>query len=755
MDLMMAKIDGIADVINRTTADQSVRANLPQKGPATSFTIPPEDVRLGARENLQSPPEEFYQAARPGTPAVRQSVPTQAAPITGHDTPAVLRNAPTWAAPAADHGHPVVRRSAPTQAAPPANCDDDSQHGNDHQGDPPEDPFRPGHHQQISLPDREPDRGIREGTYNSAVTQTSRNFDKIKREEIGIFNPNYKDPDNLGIVQGGKNFIFTDVYSFVDRITTFTEGSGEEATHQILSRFQALLGGSANLWWNNEMKAPRRVELRNAGIFALLDKLTVRFGPDAAKATKSFYDCKLYLRDVAADEQALQNFVQKKLRWARVMKMLGTDQSNWSSAMMLIWSDMEFEIQQCLPRPDEYASLSEYLMKIERSQVIVNAAAQRHYPSVYSKKSSSRSSYRSSDKVEDRQSSRHLSSRREQSRGPRREGRRDDKYRDKQRDRSRHENHRRDREERHDLPRRDDDCRDRESKDDRRRDDKGKPQRDDRYRKDYNRDRKDRGHFADGHKPSDPDANLETDPSDSSSEVSYSSDTEGDGAYIVLDTKLSCRRCHKHFNTKTELRWHVKGCKVIGPLRAQRNHQANLEDRSRRTCGHCGELFSSRNALFKHLKLCGGAKDGIFDRPADPDTKDGETATAEPLLPSDNAVNALEEFGEINYVKEAPAIASDETMDSPLGNFTYLRVNARASPKGEDIEVRFDPGASRSVVGRNFLNHLEHTIVKRKGRISGVGKGSQRLKEWAIFTLYLPGIEEGKRRCSSLLAPLG
>ena len=114
IDLMMAKIDRLANTINQATADQSVRANLPQKGPATSFTIPPEGVRLNARENLQSPPENFYQAARPGTPVVRQSAPTQAAPVAGYNTPAALRNAPTWAASSAGHVHPVVRRSAPT-----------------------------------------------------------------------------------------------------------------------------------------------------------------------------------------------------------------------------------------------------------------------------------------------------------------------------------------------------------------------------------------------------------------------------------------------------------------------------------------------------------------------------------------------------------------------------------------------------------------------------------------------------------------
>lgn len=192
---LATKIDnlmGYFGIAQQAAADQSLHQNLPSMASAKStyqppgpggtgdvhlglvpFAIPYEGVRLGARENLQqsSPSENFYQAARqPSTPAVHRSAPARPAPTAGH-------------------GDPAARRSAPIEEAP-GNYQVPLQPGNRYQGDPLKDPFR-SNRQRGGPPNREPDRGMREGTYDSAVTQSGRNLDKIKREEIGIFNPEY------------------------------------------------------------------------------------------------------------------------------------------------------------------------------------------------------------------------------------------------------------------------------------------------------------------------------------------------------------------------------------------------------------------------------------------------------------------------------------------------------------------------------------------------------------------------------------
>jgi hypothetical protein len=694
------------DPAQQEEAIRNLRTDLPAREPRATFNIPPEGVDIGARANLNrsSPAENFYRTAPPATIGTTPFLdPTRAS-----RHPAPPRDN--------DFYHPAA-------PAPP--------------------PPRGGYRD-----DRDPHRGFREGTFDSGISGNGRNTEKIKREEIGIFNPDYKDPDDLGLVQDGKNLIFTDVYSFVDRISTFTESTGEEAARQIISQFQALLGGPAILWWTNEVMAARRIDLRNRGLTALLDELTDRFGPDAATATNSFYQCKLRLRQVAENEQALLQFVQKKLRWARAMRMLGSDHTNWVGALMQIWSDMDFEIQQCLPRPDDFDNLTEYMRKIEKSRVLVNAAAYKYYPHL--KKSSggkSSSTSASSDKVEDRSRSSRSehresrSSRREQSRSHRRHDRydRDERRdRDKHRSRDKDDNRNRDRKN-YDRGDRDKETRDKYDK---------KERREDRDR-DYDRKRyKDRVHFANEEEGSGEDA----DASDTSSVVSYPSDNEAEIACIVIDATLTCRKCHKTFNAKTELRAHVKSCKGTGPLRAQKNHKINMDDLSRRTCGHCGDVFGTRNKLFKHLKNCKLVKEGTFDRPVDPETDAVDDDDDDDDGVHDDYVNeatdmpdTLASLGEINFVKEAPDLTADEPESGPLGNYTYLRINARAKPNGEDVEICGDPGASRSLISRNYLSTLDHSIEKRRGKVKGVGGKLLSLNEWATFSFYLPGTHKGQK----------
>ena len=69
---------------------------------------------------------------------------------------------------------------------------------------------------------------------------------KIKREEVGQFNPLYKDLDDLGVIVDRKNLIYTNVYYFIDYINTFIEdvNTHYDVERQIFGIFQTLLGGS-------------------------------------------------------------------------------------------------------------------------------------------------------------------------------------------------------------------------------------------------------------------------------------------------------------------------------------------------------------------------------------------------------------------------------------------------------------------------------------------------------------------------------
>ncbi|KAK4148603.1 hypothetical protein C8A00DRAFT_19593, partial [Chaetomidium leptoderma] len=235
----------------------------------------------------------------------------------------------------------------------------DSDHGSNRGRD------RGNHNHRPSAP-RE-DR-YRENTYETGDTRdprASRSDFKLKRDDIGSFHPYYDDPADLGVVNDGKNIIYTDVHKFTKRIRTFTEDDFSQATEQqIIQFFPTLLGGAAVLWWSDELLDTRRRQLRSQGLESMLHALTNRFTPDAATATQSFNDAFLSLKEVAKDDSAISVFVQRKLRYARAMGILADDNTNWCGVMVQIWSSMELAIKQSLRAPSYFATLDDYMREI-------------------------------------------------------------------------------------------------------------------------------------------------------------------------------------------------------------------------------------------------------------------------------------------------------------------------------------------------------------------------------------------------------
>ncbi|KAJ4285932.1 hypothetical protein N0V88_008224 [Collariella sp. IMI 366227] len=238
---------------------------------------------------------------------------------------------------------------------------------------------------------------------------------------------------------------------------------------------------------------------------------------------------------------------------------------------------------------------------------------------------------------------------------------------------------------------------DRHGKDLYRRDDY---RRNDRDRERGRDDKRPRVHYADQESSSGENANHADNDSGSSSDSDYSSATNSDSAYTAYDSTKTCHKCHLTFDTISETDRHAKQCGRRAVPKNARRQRANDKDPARRTCGHCATVWDSRNALFKH-----------------------EPATA---------------FS----IKDAPTIDVEKDLNSPRSSFTHLRVMARAAPDEEDVEVCMDPGASGTIIGLAYLNTLEHTIERRKGNISGIGKA--KTNKWATFTFFMPGVEDGK-----------
>lgn len=206
---------------------------------------------------------------------------------------------------------------------------------------------------------------------------------KLKREDVGLFNPTFNDLEDQGKVKtkDGKNVVYTDVQRFVDNINTILEDDPHgNSARQIIQFFPTLLEGSADAWWTDELSYTRRAELRIQGLQAILNVLLARFQPDRLTATRYFKDTTLHLRDLAANEQALSQYIQKKMRWARCIGLAGQTNGNWQGAMMAIWDDMDLAIQHVLLPPSRFDTYSEYMHEIEHQRALLYRTAVKKYP---------------------------------------------------------------------------------------------------------------------------------------------------------------------------------------------------------------------------------------------------------------------------------------------------------------------------------------------------------------------------------------
>jgi hypothetical protein len=524
---------------------------------------------------------------------------------------------------------------------------------------------------------------------------------KIKREEIGIFDPSWEDPDEVGMVFDGKNTIFTDAFSFADRIDSFLEDptTRNEAEGQLKNHFQSLLAGPSALWWNNELTSVDRTTLRQQGLDALMEALKERFAPDPSTATKDFTKTRLRLKAIAADDGAIMRYIQKKTRLARAMGILNEDNTNWHGVMMQIWNGMELSIRQFLRAPTKGETLAKYMQNVKETRALLNSAASDEYPFVQKMPAKSSRKYPSTGNQSDRKPA----------------------YRDSDRDRERrHYDRNRDRSnqnEKNNLQKRD--------KGNKYEDRRGSGR--DRYGKgEGQRERhRDRVHFTNHDDDSDSNKNAASDSNESDKSAMAS---EEEVSCMVFDGSITCHHCYRLCESQSDKRAHVRKCKPSKAVEAQSIKTPSPADPARRTCGYCSLLCVSRNALFAHLRSCASIKSTMTE----PKQEDKPVDTA--LLTAEKPKYRLE---------KAPSYKMAAIDNTPLSSYTHLRAQAMTGPDDEvGTTICYDPGTARSIIDRKFLQKLQHSVERRRGNVKGVGEEKLRLSEWATFKIYLPGKDQ-------------
>ncbi|KAI0834549.1 hypothetical protein F5Y06DRAFT_300402 [Hypoxylon sp. FL0890] len=219
--------------------------------------------------------------------------------------------------------------------------------------------YPPGIQQPVQYP---AGQGANQSTAASSVY-------RLEREYIGLFNPEAKDLNEVGYTVSGSTLVYTEVCYFADRVESFLKHPATATSNQqlILSIFQTLLNGPAVTWWLVELTKLGRHSLRTSGVTALLTALKDRFAMDTVTATTKFTKGTLSYEEAIANENMLMLFVQKKLRYARAMNILGENYVNWYGVMQQIWWSMDWKIQWFLHAPTRETSWDCYMQQINKA----------------------------------------------------------------------------------------------------------------------------------------------------------------------------------------------------------------------------------------------------------------------------------------------------------------------------------------------------------------------------------------------------
>ncbi|KAI0448532.1 hypothetical protein F5B21DRAFT_497250 [Xylaria acuta] len=183
----------------------------------------------------------------------------------------------------------------------------------------------------------------------------------------------------------------------------------------------------------------------------------------------------------------------------------------------------------------------------------------------------------------------------------------------------------------------------------------------------------------------------------------------GNASYYVLSSELTCRKCHKTYESASTLSLHMRKCTPHIKLeRIVRTNTPSPLAPERRTCEYCSQVLPSRNELFKHLKSYKAAK---------------ASKVKKPRTPTPNKTTPREDKAEVPN-KEVPitkAPSANKYNKALHSSYTYLRFKARAIPTELNVEVCADLSTGNTIVSYKHLKTIEHTVESKNGQVLTVG----------------------------------
>jgi len=189
----------------------------------------------------------------------------------------------------------------------------------------------------------------------------------LKADEVGYFNPSLPDPQETGAVAQGKQTIYTDVWSFTDRLMDLSRIYGEQKVKAV---WITCLQNTALAWHTTELTETDKAALNAGPLFHICDKLQTRFKKNHSDALASLQNSRFTLYDLKNGHQ-LRPFIQKIIRDGKACDYTLKNQ------LLSAFEALEPRIQAQLSKPTSATTLGQFLEQIDDRESVFRGMAEQ------------------------------------------------------------------------------------------------------------------------------------------------------------------------------------------------------------------------------------------------------------------------------------------------------------------------------------------------------------------------------------------
>ncbi|KAM4063720.1 chromo (CHRromatin organization MOdifier) domain-containing protein [Hirsutella rhossiliensis] len=189
---------------------------------------------------------------------------------------------------------------------------------------------------------------------------------RLKRDNMGVFNPNHKDPHKQGLVSlsSGSN-VYTDVYLFCERLRMYKDLD----SYALSQHYMSFLAGGALQWFMNELSIEQKDRLMKSSVERFCKMLIKRFQRPAAEVSKELHGIPYTVSMWNAGEVSLPQWIQRKVSLARQIN-IEKDYQIIQSIHPLI----AVQIATHLSVPTKRTPIDKWVREIEERRPLISAA---------------------------------------------------------------------------------------------------------------------------------------------------------------------------------------------------------------------------------------------------------------------------------------------------------------------------------------------------------------------------------------------